>query len=68
MQRLIQAKTELKKDFDLINQTKSYETGIIFKDTHYYNIQRVIPKDYYVNNEIIVEEYNDNTINYGDWK
>ena len=68
MRRFIQTKTELKKDFDLINQTKSYETRLILKDTHYYNIQRVIPKDYYVNNEISVEEYNDNTINYGDWK
>ena len=68
VRRFIQTKTELKKDFDLINQTKSYETRLILKDTHYYNIQRVIPKDYYVNNEISVEEYNDNTINYGDWK
>jgi hypothetical protein len=56
--RFIQTKTDLKKDFDLINQTKSYEIRLILKDTHYYNIQRVIPKDYYVNNEIIVEECN----------
>ena len=68
VRRFTQTKTELKKDFDLINQTKTYKTGIIFKDTHYYNIQRVIPKDYYVNYERTVEEYNDGTINYGDWK
>ena len=58
VRRFIQTKTDLKKDFDLINQTKSYEIRLILKDTHYYNIQRVIPKDYYVNNEIIVKECN----------
>ena len=68
VRRYTQTKTELIKDFDLINQTKSYETGLIFKDTHYYNILRVIPKDYYVNYERTVEEYNDGTINYGDWR
>ena len=48
MWRYTQKKIEFIKDFYLINQTRSNETGLIFKDTHYYNIQRVIPKDYYV--------------------
>ena len=63
-----QNKRELVKDFDIINQTKSYKTGIIFKDTHYYETQKVIPKNYYVNYERTVDQYDDGTKNYGDWR
>ena len=63
-----QNKRELKKDYDIINQTKSYQTGLIFKDTHYYETQKVVPKNYYVNYERTVDQYNDGTKNYGDWR
>jgi hypothetical protein len=63
-----QNKRELVKDFDVINQTKSYKTGIIFKDTHYYETQKVVPKSYYVNYERTVDQYDDGTKNYGDWR
>ena len=61
-------KRELVKDYDIINQTKSYKTGIIFKDTHYYETQKVVPKNYYVNYERTIDQYNDGTKNYGDWR
>ena len=63
-----QKKRELVKDFDVINQTKTYETGLILKDTHYYETQKVIPKSYYVHYERTVDQYNDGTKNYGDWR
>jgi hypothetical protein len=63
-----QNKRELVKDYDIINQTKSYQTGIIFKDTHYYDTQKVVPKNHYVNYERTVDLYNDGTKNYGDWR
>ena len=63
-----QKKRELVKDFDIINQTKSYETGLIFKDTHYYETQKVVPKSHYVKYERTVDQYSDGTRNYGDWR
>lgn len=63
-----QEKRELVKDFDIINQTKSYETGLIFKDTHYYETQKVVPKSHYVKYERTVDQYSDGTRNYGDWR
>ena len=63
-----ETKNEFRKDFKIINQTKSYKTGIIFKDTHYYETQKVIPNNYYVKFERTVTEYSDGTYNYGDWR
>ena len=63
-----ETKTEVKKDFDIINQTKSYQTGLIFKDTHYYETQKVIPRNTYEKYVRSVSQYDDGTYNYGDWR
>ena len=56
------------KDYKIEYQTKSFKTGIIFKDTHYYQIQKVIPLDHYQKQERTVTYYSDGTISYGDWR
>ena len=63
-----ETKTERVKDYGIRSETKSYQTGLIFKDTHYYQTQKVVPKDYYVNYERTVTYYDDGTVNYGDWR
>ncbi len=55
------------KDFDIKTETKSYKTGLIFKDTHYYDTQKIIPKFYNKQYQRTVTHYNDGTFNYGDW-
>ena len=61
-------KCETKKDFQIKTEQKSFETGLIFKDTHYYTTEKVIPSEKEINYERTVTYYNDGTINYGDWR
>jgi WD40 repeat protein len=56
------------KDYSIVTETKNFKTGIIFKDTHYYQTQRVIPKDHYQKQERTVTHYSDGTVSYGDWR
>ena len=63
-----ETKTVKKKDFDIQTQTKSYQTGLIFKDTHYYETQKVIPKVVSQKYQRTVTQYSDGTSNYGDWR
>lgn len=61
-------KTEIIKDYDIKNNLKSFQTGLIFKDTHYYETQRVIPKNRKVEYKRDVTYYTDGSVNYGDWR
>lgn len=61
-------KTDVLNDFDIDYKTKSYKTGFIFKKTHYYETARVIPKKRYIRYERTVTQYDDGSINYGDWR
>ena len=57
-----------KKDFYIKNEIKSFQTGIFFKDTHYYNSPKVIPFNRKQSYERTVLVYNDGNINYGEWR
>ena len=61
-------KCETKKDFQIKTEQKSFQTGLIFKKTHYYTTEKVIPSEKEINYERTVTYYNDGTINYGDWR
>ena len=63
-----ETKREKRKDYEIQSETKYFKTGIIFKDKHYYETQKVIPKDYYVRFERTVNEYSYGTKNYGEWR
>ena len=63
-----QTRVEKIRDFKIETQTKSFKTGLIFKDTHYYDTQKVIPKDTYNKYQRTVTKYSDGTTNYGDWR
>ena len=65
---LLKKKRERRKDYEIQSETKYFKTGIIFKDKHYYETQKVIPKDYYVRFERTVNEYSYVTKNYGEWR
>ena len=65
---LTEIKCETKKDFKIQTEQKSFKTGLIFKDTHYYTTQKVIPSEKEVKFERTVTYYTDGTINYGDWR
>lgn len=56
------------KDIQISNETKSYKTGLIFKDTHYYETQVITPIKKQVKYERTVTYYKDGQINYGDWR
>ena len=61
-------KTEVKKDYDKKTYTNSFKTGLIFKKRHYYETQKVIPKQIYENYQRTVTQYDDGSVNYGDWR
>ena len=66
--RFSETRIDKVKDFEIQTQTKSYKTGLIFKDTHYYDTQTVIPKISYNKYQRTVTKYSDGTSNYGDWR
>ena len=61
-------RTERIKDFNVQRVLHSYETGLIFKDTHYYTTQEVFPFERLKTYERTVTYYDDGTVNYGDWR
>ena len=63
-----ETRTNLIKDYRIETQTKNFKTGIIFKDTHYYQTQKVIPLNRYEKEERTVTYYNDGTVSYGEWR
>ena len=65
---ITEKETRIEKDFHIENHTKSYKTGLIFKDTHYYNEQTVTPNNKEVQFERTVTYFSDGLINYGEWR
>ena len=69
---IVNVKTERRvetiNDYDIRTEINCFETGIIFKDKHYYRTQFIIPKTNYIIYEREVTYYSDNTVNYGDWR
>ena len=63
-----ETKTEVKKDYDIQTYTNSFQTGLIFKKKHYYETQRVIPKQINEYYQRTVTEYDDGSLSYGDWR
>ena len=61
-----ESKVEAINDFEIITKQNCITTGIIFKDHHYYETQKVIPKPKYITYKRKVTYYDDGTINYGD--
>ena len=47
---------------------RSYKTGLIFKDKHYYTDYEEVPCPYKKNYERTVIYYSDGTIDYSDWR
>ena len=66
--RFKETRTDQVKDFEIKTLTKSYQTALIFKDTHYYDTQKIIPKISYNKYQRTVTKYSDGTTNYGDWR
>lgn len=63
-----ETKKELRQDYKIENETKSYKTGLIFKDTHYYETQKIIPVTREETYERTVTYYKDGKINHGEWR
>ena len=61
-------KVDVTTDFILEPQLKSYKTGIIFKDTHFYETLNIIPITIHKIYQRTVTQYNDGTSDYGDWR
>ncbi len=64
----IESKVETINDYEIITKQNCITTGIIFKDHHYFETQKVIPKPKNIPYERKVTYYDDGTINYGDWR
>ena len=65
---ITETKKEIKKDYKIESKTKSYKTGLIFKDTHYYETQETTPIEKEELYERTVTYYKDGIINYGEWR
>ena len=65
---ITEKKCETKKDYQIKTEQKSFQTGIFFKDTHFYTTEKVVPSEKEVNYERTVTYYTDGTINYGEWR
>ena len=61
-------KTVAQDSYDIKNEIRSFKTGIIFKDTHEFVTQKVIPKKKYIDLEREVKIYDDGSREYGEWK
>lgn len=68
MGRTTQEKTVEQDSYEIKNEIRSFKTGIIFKDTHEYVTQKVIPKKKYIKVEREVKTYDDGSKEYGEWK
>ena len=68
MGRTTQEKTVEQDSYEIKNEIRSFKTGIIFKDTHEFVTQKVIPKKKYIDLEREVKIYDDGSKEYGDWK
>ena len=65
---ITEKKCETKKEYQIKTEQKSFQTGIFFKDTHFYTTEKVVPSEKEVNYERTVKYYTDGTINYGEWR
>ena len=69
--KIIKEETETKivkkNDYEIITKQNCITTGLIFKDHHYYETQKIVPKPKYINKKRKVTYFDDGTINYGDW-
>lgn len=63
-----ETKVEEVDDIEVVTEQKSFQTGYIFKDTHYYDSQKVIPKKKKIKQERTVIYYKDGFTNYGEWR
>jgi hypothetical protein len=66
--RTTQEKTVEQDSYEIKNEIRSFKTGIIFKDTHEFVTQKVIPKKKYIKVEREVKTYDDGSKEYGEWK
>lgn len=65
---MTETKIEEESDFKIKNETVSFKTGLIFKDTHYFETQKAIPVKKQTKYERTVTYYKDGQINYGEWR
>lgn len=63
-----ETKMEDENDFKIQNETISFKTGFIFKDTHYIETQKVLPVKKKTKYERTVTYYKDGQVNYGEWR
>ncbi len=68
IKREIQEKTVQQDSYEIKNEIRSFKTGIIFKDTHEFVTQKVIPKKKYIKVEREIKTYDDGSKEYGEWK
>jgi len=63
-----ETKIEEQDDYEIVTVKQSFETGFIFKDTHYIDTQKVIPKKKQITLERSVTRYDNGDTEYGEWR